>query len=343
LRLIPKNWREFQHYKDRSPPWIRLHRKLLDNRDFNALPPMACKVLVLLWLLASEETDGVFDANAEDIAFRLRMPSKDVAQALPVLMEKGFLQPADERTDEQDGRPLSQLIAERNGFGSRHISDKVKRSVWVRDGGKCCHCGSADDIEYDHKVPVSAGGGAEEANIWLLCRPCNRKKRTKTAEQFATPAQPKAKNAYPEALQRQSITEAEDSAEPQADSPPPFICLPLVDGSEHPVAEALVAEWTLAFPAVNVRQQLREMRQWCIANRANRKTARGIDAFINRWLGREQDKDAGRKPNGKAAPTETTPTNPAALYVPPAPLTAEERAAADAVRLQVMSAVKRVA
>lgn len=37
------------------------------------------------------------------------------------------------------------------------------------------------------------------------------------------------------------------------------------------------------------------------------------------------------------------PPKPPELYVPPPPLTAEERAAADAVRLQVMSAVKRVA
>jgi uncharacterized protein YdaU (DUF1376 family) len=37
------------------------------------------------------------------------------------------------------------------------------------------------------------------------------------------------------------------------------------------------------------------------------------------------------------------PPKPADIFTPPPPLTAEERAAADAVRLQVMSAVKRVA
>lgn len=133
-----------------------------------------------------------------------------------------------------------------------------------------------------------------------------------------------------------------DSAEPQADSTPPFILLPLVDGSEYPVTEAQVSEWVIAYPAVQVRQQLREMRQWCVANRSNRKTARGIVAFVTRWLGKEQDKGGPvvRQIVGKADPTVTTPTNPSALFVAPPPLTPEERAAADEARRRVMAAIK---
>ena len=37
-RLHIKNWGEFQHYKKRNPPWIKLHKKLLD--DF---PLILCK------------------------------------------------------------------------------------------------------------------------------------------------------------------------------------------------------------------------------------------------------------------------------------------------------------
>lgn len=82
---------------------------------------------------------------------------------------------------------------------------------------------------------------------------------------------------------------SEDSAEPQSDSPP-AITIPLVDKSEFPVTRAAVAEWQEAHPKVDVMQQLRQMRAWCIANPANRKTARGINAFIVRWLGKEQDR-----------------------------------------------------
>ena len=53
-----------------------------------------------------------------------------------------------------------------------------------------------------------------------------------------------------------------------------------------------VTEWSAAYPAVDVEQQLREMRAWCIANKSNRKTQRGVERFIVRWLGREQDSGA---------------------------------------------------
>ena len=33
MALIPKNWSQFQHYKGRRPPWIKLHRALLDEDD----------------------------------------------------------------------------------------------------------------------------------------------------------------------------------------------------------------------------------------------------------------------------------------------------------------------
>jgi hypothetical protein len=35
--LQVKNWRSFQHYGKRNPPWIKLHRALLDDYAFCAL------------------------------------------------------------------------------------------------------------------------------------------------------------------------------------------------------------------------------------------------------------------------------------------------------------------
>lgn len=81
----------------------------------------------------------------------------------------------------------------------------------------------------------------------------------------------------------------EDSAEPPSDSPP-AATIPLVDGSEHPVSQEQVSDWQGSYPAVDVLQELREMRTWSNANPANRKTPRGVNAFIVKWLGREQDK-----------------------------------------------------
>lgn len=51
-----------------------------------------------------------------------------------------------------------------------------------------------------------------------------------------------------------------------------------------------LALWEETYPAVDVKQQLRQMHAWLDANQTKRKTLRGMKAFINRWLGKEQDK-----------------------------------------------------
>lgn len=48
-----KNFEKFQHYKDRSPPWIKLYNDLLDNYEFSRLQDASKLHLVLIWLLAS--------------------------------------------------------------------------------------------------------------------------------------------------------------------------------------------------------------------------------------------------------------------------------------------------
>lgn len=90
MKLQAKNWAQFQHYKDRKPPWIRLHRTLLDNKDFHRLPVESRALAPMLWLLASESVDGVIDATLDDLAFRLRYSEASVSEALAPLVERGF-------------------------------------------------------------------------------------------------------------------------------------------------------------------------------------------------------------------------------------------------------------
>lgn len=90
MKLIPKNWSQFQHYKDRCPPWIKLHRGLLNDRAYMCLPLASKALAPLLWLLASESQDGVFDASIEELTFRLRMPESDIKAGIKALIEKGF-------------------------------------------------------------------------------------------------------------------------------------------------------------------------------------------------------------------------------------------------------------
>ena len=79
--------------------------------------------------------------------------------------------------------------------------------------------------------------------------------------------------------------EAEDPVEK-----PVFITIVSRTGEEVPVYTEMVEMWKEAYPAVDVEAQLREIKAWSKSNRTNRKSAGGMDKFINNWLSREQDR-----------------------------------------------------
>lgn len=93
--ITPKNWATFQHYKDRAPAWIKLHKALLDDYEFACLPIASKALAPLLWLLASEYSDGRIDASLDKLAFRLHMTRGDLAEALSPLVERGFFDASD--------------------------------------------------------------------------------------------------------------------------------------------------------------------------------------------------------------------------------------------------------
>lgn len=93
-----------------------------------------------------------------------------------------------------------------------------------------------------------------------------------------------------------------DSAEPSAGSAPEAGCgiaITLNTGERYEPTESKVEQWAQLYPAVDVRQQLRNMSGWCDANRAKRKTRGGVERFIAGWLAREQDRGARPKSGGE--------------------------------------------
>lgn len=95
---------------------------------------------------------------------------------------------------------------------------------------------------------------------------------------------------------------------PETGSPPAVITLPLNDRSEYEVQEGQVKEWEALYPAVDVLQELRNMRGWLLANPEKRKTRRGVLRFVTAWLAREQDKGGthGEVSNSGGNPGQTT-------------------------------------
>jgi hypothetical protein len=64
MKMRVKNWESFQHYKDRSPPWIKFHKSLLDDFDYQRLQLASKALAPMLWLIASEQMDGTFKNHA---------------------------------------------------------------------------------------------------------------------------------------------------------------------------------------------------------------------------------------------------------------------------------------
>jgi hypothetical protein len=90
MLLIPKNWAVFQHYKDRLPPWIKLHREILNDRVFMGLPIASKALAPLMWLLASESKNGSFDGSLDELVFRLHITPKEYQDGVKPLIDKGF-------------------------------------------------------------------------------------------------------------------------------------------------------------------------------------------------------------------------------------------------------------
>lgn len=51
-------------------------------------------------------------------------------------------------------------------------------------GGKCVYCGSTENIEIEHRIPLSRGGTNFPANLVPACKSCNCSKGTKTEKEF---------------------------------------------------------------------------------------------------------------------------------------------------------------
>ena len=133
--LTVKNWAEFQHYADRNPTWIKLHRALLDDYEFCALPDHAKGHLVLIWIFASQQ-GGRVPADPQFLKKKLGL-NRDVD--LSQLVTAGFLiaDPAQDASEplaleekRREQKPKSRRLTLPPDFA---ISESVRE--WARTGG----------------------------------------------------------------------------------------------------------------------------------------------------------------------------------------------------------------
>ena len=63
-----------------------------------------------------------------------------------------------------------------NGFTSK---ENVRKWVFTTHGEKCLKCGSKEDVQLDHIVPIHKGGENKLSNLQPLCKSCNVSKGIK--------------------------------------------------------------------------------------------------------------------------------------------------------------------
>jgi len=54
-----KNWKKYQHYKDRNPPWIKFYHSILDDYIYSCLQDDSKLLLITLLLLAGKTNNKI--------------------------------------------------------------------------------------------------------------------------------------------------------------------------------------------------------------------------------------------------------------------------------------------
>ena len=93
MKLKVRNWRKFQHYKDRNPPWIKLHFEMLSSRDWVVLDN-ASRVLAVACMLIASRNDGEIDTCHEGIDYIKRVAYLNCDPDFKPLIKCGFLESA---------------------------------------------------------------------------------------------------------------------------------------------------------------------------------------------------------------------------------------------------------
>ncbi len=60
------------------------------------------------------------------------------------------------------------------------VTNKLRFYIYNRDGNRCVHCGSRENLEVDHIIPISKGGKTVVNNLQTLCHRCNVEKGAKS-------------------------------------------------------------------------------------------------------------------------------------------------------------------
>ena len=88
MRVRVRNLGKYQHYSKRRPPWLKLHRTILDN-DYSKLPATAWRLGLEIALMCSEAEDETIEADTDSLSWRLRRKIRE--RDVKALVDAAFL------------------------------------------------------------------------------------------------------------------------------------------------------------------------------------------------------------------------------------------------------------
>ena len=59
------------------------------------------------------------------------------------------------------------------------VTNRLRFAIYQRDNYRCKKCGSTENLEIDHIIPISRGGKSTYSNLQTLCHKCNKEKGSK--------------------------------------------------------------------------------------------------------------------------------------------------------------------
>lgn len=180
-----KNFERFQHYKDRSPPWIKLYNTVLRDYDFARLHDTVKWHLVGIWSLASQHNNRIpYDSAwvTQQIGATERVDIDALAEAgwlvmhhasKPLARRKQTATPekrteTETETDKKEGKKLSTARLR----ASRALLDPAtkarKRELWRAKVTRfaSAHCSGAEMEEFIREVSNNTQRGRQLLNHW---------------------------------------------------------------------------------------------------------------------------------------------------------------------------------
>jgi hypothetical protein len=144
------NWKQFQHYRHRNPPWIKLHRELLISRAWISATDADRALMVALMLIAAE-TENLIPA---DPGYVRRRAYLNTEPNFSRLLEVGFLESASKKlaSCKQDARPETEAETETEKTKPPRVS-KILKSTSTPKPTVCDECSDNKVVHVPPTVP----------------------------------------------------------------------------------------------------------------------------------------------------------------------------------------------